>query len=251
MRRELTHKQVARLATKCIAGGGLRLSRFRFEWNIAGRCEKPATFDLIGRQTVDQIHETPKHALMLTMHTKCRQCPTCLAQRQYTWRKRAIAEFGYAARSWFGTLTLAPEKHFLALSETRTRLARSGVDHDALPEKEQFRELLKTLGRQITLYLKRIRKVSGAELRYILVAELHKSGVPHFHLLLHEIDPEKPVRHSTLSSEWTMGFEQFRLVKDAKVCSYIAKYLNKGQLARVRASLNYGEPTKAHKRPVS
>lgn len=93
---------------------------------------------------------------------------------------------------------------------------------------------------EITKYLKRVRKKSGAPLRYILVAEAHKSGLPHYHMLIHECDPSRQVRHKDLTAAWSWGFTRFKLVETSNTAWYVCKYLSKAQLARVRASVRYG-----------
>lgn len=141
-------------------------------------------------------------------------------------------------------MTLAPEQQYRTLSATRHRLGAGGTDFDTLPPDEQFAERLKEIGREVTLWLKRVRKVSGAPLRYLLVAERHKSGDPHLHILLTETDAAKPVRYRTLAQQWKLGFTKFNLARDSKVALYICKYISKDLSARVRASLGYGKDVK-------
>lgn len=145
-----------------------------------------------------------------------------------------------SSRTWFGTLTLRPEVQHARLSQARLRLARQGLDYDELPSVERFAERHREISRDLTLYLKRVRKQSGAAMRYLLVAEVHKSGDPHYHALVHEQDPQRPIKHAVLSGQWTLGHEKWRLVSDERECAYVAKYLGKAKTARVRASLAYG-----------
>lgn len=157
------------------------------------------------------------------------------------WRSRAERETRAALRTWFGTLTLSPAAHQTMVSKARARLGAQGVDFDALPYGEQFRERHREISREITKYLKRVRKESG-ELRFLMVAEHHKSGLPHYHLLVHERDA-LGVKHRTLSTQWKLGFEKWRLLTDLREASYLCKYLAKATVARVRASGAYGEAT--------
>ena len=53
----------------------------------------------------------------------------------------------------------------------------SASDFDALASAEQFRLLAQVSGADLTLWLKRVRKISRAPLRYLAVAERHKSGM--------------------------------------------------------------------------
>jgi hypothetical protein len=157
------------------------------------------------------------------------------------WRLRAQQECVQAVRTWFATLTLSPEAQFKFLSVARLRLAKQGLDFDNLPSDEQFAYRVWSISPEITRFLKRVRKQSGAKFRYILVAEEHKSGLPHFHMLLHEVSDEQPIRHHVLKSQWLLGFSVFKLIKNPSAASYVTKYLTKSNASRVRASINYGE----------
>ena len=91
---------------------------------------------------------------------------------------------------------------------------------------------------EIQRFFKRIRKNSKAKLRYLVVQELHKSGQPHYHALIHEVSGT--LTKATLQSAWTWGFSQAKLA-DPKTAIYVCKYLTKSEGARVRASLGYGK----------
>lgn len=155
------------------------------------------------------------------------------------WRTRAEHETRAALRTWFGTLTLNPAAHMTMVSRARVRLAQQGIDFDDLPIGEQFIERHREISREITKYLKRVRKISG-QFRFLMVAEHHKSGLPHYHVLVHERDAHG-VKHRVLSSEWKLGFEKWRLLTDLREASYLCKYLAKATVARVRASGAYGQ----------
>jgi hypothetical protein len=147
-------------------------------------------------------------------------------------------------RTWFLTLTVAPQGHVDAANRARLRLAVQGVDFDRLSPDQQFVERQSEIGPEITRYLKRVRKESGSPLRYALVAEPHKSGLPHYHALIHEVDPYSPVRASTLKGQWKLGFSQCKLVAQGdenRTASYVAKYLTKTASSRVRVSEGYGQ----------
>lgn len=136
--------------------------------------------------------------------------------------------------------------HFL--NRARQEMARHGIDYDALSEEEQFRERVRAISPEITKFIKRVRKNSGAPLRYLWVAERHKSGAPHFHMLVHEVDEASPVRYDVLTSAWWFGFTRFKLIEDTKAAGYVSKYLSKDACARVRASLHYGSTVVNHSR---
>ena len=125
----------------------------------------------------------------------------------------------------------------------RQRLVARAVDFDLLSISQQFQARHQAIGPELTLFLKRVRKESAAKLRYCLVAEAHKSGLPHYHLVVHETGGQ-PVRHKTLQGQWKLGFSNWKLVDindSGKTAAYVAKYLSKSALARVRASKHYGQ----------
>lgn len=171
--------------------------------------------------------------------------------KQLHWSDRALFEIETAPRTWFGTLTLAPDAHFSSVNYARAEVAKNFDvdpdtgeiffdDFDDLPLNEQFNWRVKIVGRWLTLYLKRVRKEVGP-FRYLAVFEHHKSGLPHLHLLVHETI-EGQIKHEVLSSKWVLGFEKFRLVTDKRNdARYITKYLAKASVARVRASERYGQ----------
>lgn len=157
------------------------------------------------------------------------------------WTARAKRETGRAARTWFGTLTLSPDAHYANLCRARMKMSRQGLDYDLLPYGEQFVLLHNEAGREITLMLKRLRKATKSPFVYLCVAEAHKSGLPHYHLLVHERSHALPIRKAQLDAEWRIGFCKWRLVTDLRQATYLCKYLSKSTAARVRASVRYGE----------
>lgn len=202
----------------------------------------------IGTYGADVIYaETGKpvrtpHSYYLDVWTRCRKCAKCLAYRSWVWRNRATVECHSATRTWFATLTLSPANHVRYGFQAGLKVAkRRGDDFDALPESEQFALRNQEISKEITKWLKRVRKYSGAPFKYLLVTEAHKSGLPHYHLLIHEQCAERPLRHAMLSDQWRLGFSKFKLVDDPKAATYVTKYLSKSAIARVRASLRYGQ----------
>lgn len=162
------------------------------------------------------------------------------------WSIRALSEAQGASRTWFGTLTLRPELHHRALCEVRYTEQAQGVDYDALPEAERFALLSAVGGKLITDFLKRVRKETSASPRYLLVTEQHQTGLPHWHILLHEQFGQSPVTKRLLERQWIAGFSHWRLVdndalEQRKRISYVCKYVAKDTLCRVRASIKYGE----------
>jgi len=234
-------------------------------WDLAGDCVAPRVNDQEGRGHFEawwgrEVRWQPGRTLSLKV--RCRQCRPCLKARQKFWTRRVVDETVRAVRTWFVTMTFAPEVRFRLLAETRQRL---GASWDNLHPREQHGELIRSAGPLVTRFLKRLRR-SGAAFRHVVVVELHQDGFPHFHLLLHEVDELRPVRKAAIEGEWgdffrdpatgrfkkdektgkrlfvPHGIIRPRLVKDARgSAAYIAKYLGKSADARIRASRGYGE----------
>lgn len=163
------------------------------------------------------------------------------------WAIRARSEINAAARTWYGTLTCRPEMHHALLALARHREAMQGVDFETLGEQEQFTLIAREEGKLITDFLKRVRKETSASPRYLMVTEQHKSGLPHWHILLSEQTLSSPIRKTVLERQWTAGFSHWRLINAAddadsgRRIAYVTKYVGKSMLCRVRASIGYGD----------
>lgn len=167
-----------------------------------------------------------------------------MKRRAALWRGRVAVEYNRSCRTWLGTLTISPQNRFIAVSQARQRLRNKGVDFDTEPELAQQVAIHREIGPSLQRYLKRVRKASNAPLRYLLIGEMHKDGFPHYHVLVHELREDVPIRHRVLSEQWTEGFCNWKLVRDLSGALYAAKYLTKSEAhsyARVRASVGYGE----------
>lgn len=263
VRRVVHRSYVQAMMGRALAAGGVRRSLTHVHWDVSGKCETPHLMEIEGRLDKPRrdpwghtniVHQgvlthfddcLPQQApLLLVMETRCRKCPPCLRLRGWEWRTRMCAEILAAPRTWFGTLTLRPEEHIRAEYRAHARLSSGGTDFAKLDPGSQFREVHAEISRDLTLWLKRIRKESGATLRYCLVAEAHKSGDPHYHVLVHETVGGGSVKERQLRQQWTLGHSKFNLVTDKKAAAYVAKYLSKSSLARVRASIDYGNTSR-------
>lgn len=210
--------------------------------SLSGDCEAPVT--RLMRGAADPLFvrlglEQERH-IVVDIEVRCRKCPACNRARRRHWALRAQAEVSKANRTWFGTLTLAPEYQFRCVALARSTLARSGVRYDDLSPDEAFKERVRPLTAELQRYLKRLRK-SHAGLRHMVVVERHKSGDPHLHLMLHET--LGPIRHKQLTAKWDWGFSKFNLVAEggsSKAVGYVTKYLTKDLNHRVISSLRYG-----------
>lgn len=193
-----------------------------------------------------------------------------MRERRAEWERRTqregVAAIDRGCRIWFGTLTGTPSY----FSEVRLRatkvLAEGGIDFDTLPEGLRFYAKERESYRDVRNYLKRVRE--GAKrvrnhFRYLLVSERVpdfnregkpnvNAGEPHWHILIMETDPRRPVRQDDLDgsqsiSGWVGGFTMWSLWKpQSKICptaglGYICKYLAKDG-GQIRASHGWGKP---------
>lgn len=233
---------------RAMANGAQATGATPTSWKVdyAGDCEMPFIRQVMARPSPDSgrwvtIAPGRPNSLYLEVHMRCRQCISCLKARSGHWSARARVETERSRRTWFGTLTLTPEAQHHYLSIARREAQAQAEDLDAGTPGEIFAARVAAIGPEIGLFLKRIRKNSQAQIRYLCVAEEHKSGDPHFHMLIHEYG-DTPVLQSVLIAAWKLGFSHFKLVAstDTRVVYYVTKYLAKSINARVRASLGYG-----------
>ena len=229
------------------------------EWDVSGSCHTPVTRELISRKTEDfeggLAHVLGLHVKRwsrLRLFTRCRNCVACARHRRGLWARRAEVEWRNhtldGLRTWSGTLTIAPrwrtkfEYRAIARYDARGKAphpnGRASLEWEALSTGERFKLIAAEISREITLWMKRVRKNSGAKLRYLLVTEAHKSGDPHFHICVYE---DGTLRKAVMREQWTFGFTKWELVETLRGAVYLCKYLSKDMMARVRASVFFGE----------
>jgi len=270
-------RDVRALAMKALDAGALVSRQSTVAWNVSGQCTDPRVVTVAGRPQRElrpgcgldaqgkffwfqnagqQRYQKPRPGssspLWVDITVPCRKCVKCLRRRTYVWVQRAANEIRTAHRTWFGTLTLRPEEHFLMECRLAHHLGMRAVNWDQLDQAEQFSERRREGGALVTKFFKKLRMRTEAPLRYFLVVEPHKSGRPHWHVLLHELDAAYPIRKASLQDCWAHGFSQWKLVDttDAlKTARYVAKYLTKSTQARVRASVGYGSGELIHSPP--
>jgi hypothetical protein len=143
------------------------------------------------------------------------------------------------------TMTASPEQHYRMLCQAIADQQARAVEWSTLSALEAFKARNRVANDEITLWLKRMRKQTGARMRYLLVSEVHtgdgeNAGLPHWHMLLHDCGK---LRRRIIQQQWPLGFSKAVLVDktDEKVPWYVCKYLTKSAMSRVRASLRYGE----------
>lgn len=238
-------ERLASLMAKAIADGATPIGGLpnAWFWEVSGSCKTPVAREIhardVDRKPNRQRMVSPSWTGTLVMRVPCRKCEGCLRYKAWLWRQRAAAELKLAPRTWMGTLTFSAEEHYLARVRIAHALAHRSVSLDMLTELDLFKERARDMGAVCTKYFKRLRK-GGADIRYLLVTEAHKSGLPHLHLLLHEVDFSNPVRKRVLQGQWPW-FSGFKLVDDTDDAAfYVTKYVAKSMLGRVRASQHYG-----------
>lgn len=234
------------LIGRALAAGAKRVSSMEFLWNIHGSCLNPYRTEVSTRPSEEGrryvvIGKGTKTRLDLVITTRCRKCTACRSARQSEWSYRVREETRSAPRTWFGTLTMSPERQYYMLSMARKEATDRCVDWSELDEEARFKRVAAIGLKEVTRYIKRFRKEAKAPFRYIVVTERHKTGNPHYHMLVHET-ALTPILHKTLAKQWTWGFEKWRLVPfdKPKKAEYLCKYISKDMSGRIRASGQYG-----------
>lgn len=210
-------------------------SPYHWRWNMAADCAAPYITSMYPTFNVDKSDPDYK-PYQLDIFVRCRKCEACQKHRKALWWCRAQTETLQASRTWFSTLTFRPD--IQARIRARAQLLSGDVVYETRLPEERFALMVKSSGQYLTKFLKRVRKNSGANLRYLLVPEPHKSGLPHYHALIHEYG-DRPVKWVELDRAWQDGHSQFKLAAPEAV-GYVTKYITKTLGARVRASKGYG-----------
>ena len=210
------------------------------EWDVSGSCQNPQRIEVWARAFPFEIERGYRPIRVIIMDTKCRKCENCQRARSALWRGRALDEMSRSHRTWFCTFTLNPDAYYRMTCLAAVKASAKGVELGDRPGDENRRVLIEGFI-ELTKWLKRLRKNTGAKVRYLLVNEWHKSGVPHWHMLLHETSGS-PIKWRDLDGLWVHGFTTFKLAADKRAAIYIAKYIAKDAQASVRASLGYGRP---------
>lgn len=247
----LSVETLNRLAVKAMdAGVYPRAHRDRgligrsLEWDVSGNCRKPVVVELHARYAVDPRRKVKPWWIF--MHTRCRCCEACLKIRAADWRQRARQEYLAATdagcRTWYCTLTYAPDHWAQVLAAARAYSSMNDVDFDGLLEHEKLRACVAETAGEFDRFHKRVRSAKPADLpfRYLWCSERTKLGVLHWHGLIHEVDPDRPIRKAKIQNAWRCGYSNVQLVRGPGAYVYVTKYISKEVGVRVRASQNYG-----------
>ena len=266
------------VALKALAHGATRVSpeSTRLVWDLRRTplpCEAPPRVpDLYS--TEDPILVSlgvPQRKWWVELIVRCRKCPNCLRVRSWEWAARAKRECAMWPNTLFGTLTVKPEELARASAIASRRLVEEGIPLLHQTADQLFSEKVAVIGEWITLYIKRVRKALKTPARFLLVAEHHKSGEPHFHMLWHEVvrpTADQWDTYRVLVDQWQgniinelptgHGWAVWSGIDrtDPREARYVCKYLSKSLLGRVRPSQLYGQiehpssdPAKPHLPP--
>jgi hypothetical protein len=153
-----------------------------WEWDAAGSCERPVFRELFARpdrtkfRHLDIDPKSNQVPFRLDVWARCRKCRHCLFVKQRLWETRAMAELRAVSRTWFVTLTIDPQHMYMAEARAIREFVERGGDpqygsFEQLPYEQRFRAVHAVLSKEVTNWIKRVRKYAGP-LRYLLVTEV-------------------------------------------------------------------------------
>lgn len=243
---------LAALANRAMEHGATRVEGANaFEWDVGAYCLQPINRSLHARgyqkgemRKSKWAHKPGSLSVHLT-GLPCRKCTRCLYVRASMWRDRIFDEIHRYERTWFVTLTLNPAwQQKVFMDEMKIRNSSGWLDTDFDQQGSEWALRSSGASKLVTNWLKRVRKPQKGEeavgLRYVAVTERHKTGLPHLHLLMHEVSGNLTYRR--ICDRWTHGFADASLVRDPKKAGwYVAKYVTKDSLTRMRSSQHYGK----------
>lgn len=242
------HRAAGEAAAKASEANKLLLVYGRTILQFAGNCERPIEIDGIARKFSTEGRR-------LTYQVRCRKCSLCLQAKMRYWaaagyhQTRSALDAG--KRTWFGTLTFSAEWQARLANAAQEKWMIENSNSSEIPTwwedqlcDHRFSLVRKEVVHELQKYWKRLRK-AGHKYKYLVAIERHKSGNPHIHWLLHEVDA--PIRKRHLQAAWPHGFTKIVIVggksrnsaNAAKAAHYVVKYLSKSAQARQIASKGY------------
>ena len=244
-RKPVDHGVLTGKAYQAFADGKADFQGGRWVLRYAGSCERP----------IPVKQHASRGALLVTTEVRCRKCPSCRRAAVGYWAAAGMNMSKLAQesgkRSWFGTLTFAPEWQRVILDDAREEWMRENAHSSEVPDwwneplcDYRFALVRKRVVKELQKYWKRLRK-AGHVFSYLVVIERHKSGLPHVHYLLHE--QQQPIRKADQQAQWPFGFSKISIVggrsrnaaAPEKAAFYVVKYLSKSEQARQMASQGY------------
>jgi len=223
-----------KLAAKFAAKGGKK-GQYSYQAPWTPKCDNPVSVFMVA----------PGHApsnqrpIEVDMLVPCRKCETCLKVKSNLWRRRALREVALSVRTWSVTLTFSTP-HLAICSAKAMEMGRRGTFAKRM-ERAAYSE--------IQLFLKRVRKNSGRQIKYLAVCEHgEQQGRIHYHVLIHERGG--PISKRQIEGSWP-SISHCRLVRNAeRQAGYVVKYVTKSPDAPIRASRSYGSLLHAAKQRV-
>jgi len=248
------HDRLMRMCARALDQGAQLVSAIRIRHDVFGDCIDPRSVVHFGRPeppALDRmvtISPGKRKPLELEFRVRCNKCKPCSRRLQNMWRHRAVGEVIVAnfekRRTWFATLTCSPAYLYRAKAVCEEEAVRTSTTLDGMSAEQQFHKLDSVIYRDIQRWFKRLRfgrrGAKAAQFIYLCVTEAHRSGEPHYHLLITETNPDNPLLKAAFRSGlWPGGYAAFKLVSSPSAAGYVVKYLRK-QGGRVRASKDYG-----------
>lgn len=239
-------------------------------WKMSGSCTAPTK---ISSKSQEVFHNGKLKALprYVTLVVRCRKCTACRLTRSWAWSDRAAMEAAKGGRVWWCTFTLKPEFAYHAELQAIAQAKREKQDFWKLDARKQFALRTKYCRTHLTKVFMRMRKglksgyfnsnildletgkaqaevIPPLKFRTLVVAEPHKTGIPHFHALIFEGQQEIKalwMRHYAQD----MGRNSFELCKSPiKASRYVTGYLSKSPISIISASLGFGNVSKVSRR---
>lgn len=267
--RMLAEGKATTVSVRGVDQKGDQMARNVVHANFAPKCSDPREFG--GEATT-----SPGNRIEVRMTAPCRRCPECLRRKRAVWAFRCVHENRQATFTRFVTLTLTEQARYIILCRAQARAVRVDDDTgeiipcwDEWSEHQQSYAFFLELGKEVTKYLKRVRKACEKviRIRYSLFYERgDERRREHVHLLVHMyplipcgFEPTGEYYGVPWDDVWwhlTRKWRDYDLVPgvplgiaDAdpirspeKGGWYVAAYLQQDSHNRARASLRYGPP---------
>jgi len=242
--------------------GGRPPSSVRKEWALWPRPDRRVAVNGYEALMYHYRGRGDRAPATVELMVRCRKCLPCRKFRQRYWQQKALQEVRACmarpgCRVWFFSGTYAPSQHQHARNLARANTALEGTDFDVLTAREQFGEVMRAFYQpECSKFLKRLRKTMS--FRYLGVGEPHSAGADspsgggnagelHWHYLLIETDPDRPIRWDAFAERWEGHrgghFRLKRVADDSleKTVWYVTKYISKEIFTRIRASQGFGD----------
>lgn len=152
--------------------------------------------------------------------SRCGKCGPCVRLKKWLKTNRIELEMKSAHGAWFCTLT---QVQF---------------------ELDDGRKFGVMTYENVKKFLKRLRKNTGAEIKFVMAEELHRSGVRHWHaILMHRGTVSKRQLEAAWAGDDLAGHCMVRRINGRGAARYVMKYIGKDEAYIVRSSIHLGKAT--------